>query len=77
MAGYRVGMILSGGLLMILFERLTWTGVFLTLAALLLASSVPILLTREPPRTPAEGASASPPGMAALSDFLRRPNAVR
>lgn len=46
-AGYRVGMILGGGALLVIASWVQWRGSFLVMAALLAATSVPILLYRE------------------------------
>ena len=48
--GYRTGMILGGGLMLVVFDRAGWTAAFLAMSALLLAATVPILVHREPPR---------------------------
>ena len=48
-AGYRVGMIVGGGLLLLVFERLGWQRAFVVLALLLACASLPIWLHREPP----------------------------
>jgi MFS transporter, PAT family, beta-lactamase induction signal transducer AmpG len=47
--GYRVGMIIGGGLMLVVFERAGWTAAFLAMSALLLATTVPIVVHREPP----------------------------
>lgn len=44
-AGYRLGMILGGGVLLVLFERLGWQGTFLCMAALIAAASLPLITT--------------------------------
>jgi RhtX/FptX family siderophore transporter len=48
-AGYRVGMILGGGLMLIIFDALGWRPTLLSLSALLLVATVPVALFREPP----------------------------
>jgi PAT family beta-lactamase induction signal transducer AmpG len=48
-AGYRVGMIVGGGLLLPLYERVHWRGTLLAMAAAMAAASVPIVLHREAP----------------------------
>ncbi len=53
-AGYRVGMVISGGLLLIVFESLGWGRSFLVMAALVGLLTIPIALYREPK---AEGAA--------------------
>jgi RhtX/FptX family siderophore transporter len=49
-AGYRVGMIVGGGVLLILHEELRWTRTFLLMAAIVVLASVPIGVATEPPR---------------------------
>ncbi|WP_437677886.1 MFS transporter [Sorangium sp. So ce131] len=74
-AGYRAGMIVGGGALLVLFDRLGWG---LTLAAMALAIallSVPTLLAREAER-PGEGAQAASVGAIAAS-FWKRPRAAQ
>lgn len=70
-AGYRVGMIVGGGVLLILHERLGDQGAYLAMAALIAVATVPILVAREPRRPPPEGARP------ATVHFLRRPGAVQ
>lgn len=71
-AGYRAGMIVGGGALLVVFEPLGWGAIFALMAALVALLSVPVLLLREPaPRAAAAGAGASVVG------FLRRPGAGR
>jgi MFS transporter, PAT family, beta-lactamase induction signal transducer AmpG len=52
-AGYRVGMILGGGLMLILFDALGWRPTLLSLGTLLLVATVPVVLFREPPSSAA------------------------
>lgn len=49
-AGYRVGMIVGGGALLVAFERLGWPETFVLAASLMLVASVPIWRFREPAR---------------------------
>lgn len=49
-AGYRVGMILGGGLMLVLFGRLGWTLTFAAMGAMLVLASLPIALYPEPER---------------------------
>jgi RhtX/FptX family siderophore transporter len=51
-AGYRVGMIVGGGVLLILHEDLGWLRTFLALAIIVVLASVPIAFAREPARPP-------------------------
>ncbi len=71
--GYRIGMILGGGLMLVVFDRAGWTAAFLAMSALLLASTVPILVHREPP-PPARAAGGAP---ARLRAALLRPGMLR
>ena len=57
-AGYRVGMIIGGGLLLILHERLGWAATFYAMAAIVVVASVPIALAHEPAR--AHGGAGEP-----------------
>lgn len=71
-AGYRVGMIVGGGLLLILHDRLGSGGTFLSMAALTGFATIPIFVVREPAHRPREEQRAS-----AHAHFLRRPGALR
>ncbi|MFP2926366.1 MFS transporter [Pyxidicoccus sp. 3LG] len=69
-AAYRVGMIVGGGLMLIVFDAVGWRPTFLAMGGLLLAATVPIALYREPP-------SAPPPAQSlALRWWLERPGAA-
>jgi RhtX/FptX family siderophore transporter len=52
-AAYRVGMIVGGGFLLVVFARVGWAFTFLAMAALLALATVPILVHRERPAPPA------------------------
>ncbi|MBT3222822.1 MAG: MFS transporter, partial [Proteobacteria bacterium] len=52
-AGYRLGMIVGGGVLLIFHERIGWMGTFLGMAAVIALASIPVLLHREKPSRPA------------------------
>lgn len=68
-AAYRVGMIVGGGALLIVFEHAGWTPTLLAMAALLALATLPIALHREAPTAP-------PPQGHALADLwaaLARP----
>ncbi|TNE90728.1 MAG: MFS transporter [Deltaproteobacteria bacterium] len=66
-AGYRLGMILGGGALLVVFDELGWTATFVTMAALLALASLPVWLHREvSDRAPAES-------LAAVLRAMRRP----
>lgn len=47
-AGYRVGMILGGGLMLLVFDAWGWRPTLLSLGVLLLGATVPVALFREP-----------------------------
>ncbi len=68
-AGYRVGMILGGGVLLILHDTLKWPGTFLSMAAMLAVASLPIWFAKEGPAVAA--ARDERPAV----HFLRRPGA--
>jgi RhtX/FptX family siderophore transporter len=67
-AGYRVGMIIGGGALLMIYDDIQWRGVFLAMAGLVALTTVPILAHREQIRP----RSTEPFGFA----FLRRPGAA-
>ena len=74
--GYRIAMIASGSLALILASRLNWTAAYLCMAALMAVGVVTILMSPEP-----EDAQVAPKSMAEavwgpLSEFLSRPMAV-
>lgn len=71
-AGYRVGMVAGGGVLLIFHERLGWEGTFLTMALLLALASVPVIAMRERNTGDAPSSEQSP-----MPHFLRRPGAAR
>jgi predicted MFS family arabinose efflux permease len=69
-AGYRVGMILGGGLLLVVFDQVGWALTFLAMAAILATVTVPIVLYRERPGPRAPPATL---GIGAWLDVVRRP----
>ncbi len=73
--GYRIGMVLGGGLMLVVFDHAGWTVAFVAMGVLLLAATAPILGYREPPRpVPAE----APPGvLATVRAALARPGMGR
>ena len=70
-AGYRLGMIVGGGALLIWHERLGNAGTFLSMATLIVLATLPVLLTRERP------APVAPNERARVGHWLRRPGAWR
>lgn len=71
-AGYRVGMIVGGGALLILYHHLGSSGAYLAMAALTGLATIPVLLAREP-----DAPSKPPRGTPEALHFLRRPGAAR
>jgi RhtX/FptX family siderophore transporter len=70
-AGYRVGMILGGGFLLVVFAHVGYAPTYLSMAAMLAIATVPILLHRE--RAVPAPAAVAPLGVGAWIDALRRP----
>ena len=69
-AGYRVGMIAGGGLLLLVFDAVGWAGAFLAMGVSVLLLSLPIALFDEPP-----GRSSSAVESVFQGHFLRRKDA--
>jgi MFS transporter, PAT family, beta-lactamase induction signal transducer AmpG len=69
-AGYRGGMILGGGALLIVFGRLGWRATFLAMAGILLVATVPIALFKEAPAPPR--ATGTPLKLAAWLEVARQ-----
>jgi PAT family beta-lactamase induction signal transducer AmpG len=66
-AAYRVGMILGGGLMLVVFDATGWRPTLLSLGVMLLVATVPVLLYREP-------ASEAPARQSlSLTWWLKRP----
>ncbi|MCK6514820.1 MFS transporter [Myxococcota bacterium] len=75
-AGYRVGMILGGGALLVVFDKLGWQATFLGMALMLAVAAIPIGLFREPPSAPTSATSVTPQSWrGALGGFVSRPGA--
>lgn len=72
-AGYRVGMILGGGALLVLLDALQWRGAFVAMAALLAVTSLPILFYRERPRPSSQHGSEKIGWARELGSWFRRP----
>ncbi|MEZ4320853.1 MAG: MFS transporter [Myxococcota bacterium] len=47
-AGYRLGMVIGGGALLVVFSRVGWSASFLAMAGLLVLATLPTLVWREP-----------------------------
>lgn len=71
-AGYRVGLVIGGGLLLYLIGAWSWQGAFLLLAGLLALLTLPILLHREPPPLP-RPAGGELPYLRIFTSFFARP----
>lgn len=71
-AGYRVGMILGGGVLLAVLADVGWAGALRALAMGTLVTTLPLLTLPEPPRTPLASI-----GWRAVVEAVRRPGAVR
>ena len=56
-AGFRVGMIVGGGALLMLVGSLGWSATFTTMAVLMLVATIPVVLHREAPQPPMEESS--------------------
>ncbi len=65
---YRIGMILGGGLLLIVFDRTNWSTMFACMALLLALTVIPVLVLREPP----EGESTQATPTYLLAGWLQR-----
>lgn len=50
-AGYRVGMIIGGGALLILHERIGWAWTFGAMSVIVVLASVPVAIAKEPARS--------------------------
>jgi RhtX/FptX family siderophore transporter len=72
-AGYRVGMIVGGGVLLGLHAYLGYRGTFAAMAVMTALASVPVLMTREAPPVSADAATPA----SATPHFVRRPGALR
>lgn len=71
-AGFRVGMIIGGGLLLVVFGELGRSFAFFTMAGLLVLSSLPVLFFREPERAVAAAVASSSP-LAHLWQRIKHP----
>lgn len=69
-AAYRVGMILGGGLMLIVFDAMGSRPTLLSLGGMILAATVPIALFREPPSAP------PPPSSPGIAYWLQRAGAM-
>ncbi len=72
-AGYRVGMIMGGGVVLFAMAHVGWARAMLALGATLGLATIPLLLSAEPARSPAPARST----LDALREALSRPFALR
>lgn len=56
-AGYRLGMVIGGGALLVVFARVGWSASFLAIAGVIALATIPIARWREPPDARPESAS--------------------
>ncbi len=81
--GYRVGMIVGGGAILAVHEELGMTGIFTTMAIMLLVSTLPLLALREldappPPSVDPEALDTTKrPRLARFARFFARPDALQ
>ncbi len=73
-AGYRLGMILSGGVLLMVIDLLGWRAAFLLMALQLVFATLPIAAYREPPAPPVT-VEKSGSAVEALRGHFARPGA--
>jgi MFS family permease len=71
-AGYRLGLVIGGGLLLYLIGAWSWRAAFLLLAALLVLLTLPVWRFREPPPLPQEDGGARP-YLQIFTSFFARP----
>jgi RhtX/FptX family siderophore transporter len=69
-AGYRVGMVVGGGVMLMLLDQLGWASTFLAMATMLLLATLPILAHRERPQPSKAYADVR---MDAILELVRRP----
>jgi len=72
-AGYRVGMMLGGGVVLILLDYLGWAMAFYCLAVLIILATVPVLVYREPPLPRARPHTEPRHLFYTFLDFIRQP----
>jgi PAT family beta-lactamase induction signal transducer AmpG len=75
--GYRVGMLLASGGGLILADHVSWTGVYLVMAACMLPGIATTLLAPEPPLTAGKPATLREAVFDPLAEYFNRRGAVR
>ena len=74
-AGYRVGMLFGGAVILILLERLGWLATFVTLASMILLVSIPVWFFTESAQSDHTGEHERPRNVFVLAlQFVRQPN---
>lgn len=72
-AGYRVGMIISGGFLLIVYDRIQWGGTFGVMALIIGLATLPVLLHSEgTPRV----SVVKTPSVKRIAGFFQRPGII-
>ena len=69
-AGYRVGMILSGGFLLVIYDTIQWSGTFLIMAVIIFLATFPVLFYKE--KAPRTSVGKTPSVDLLLGFFKRR-----
>jgi MFS transporter, PAT family, beta-lactamase induction signal transducer AmpG len=72
-AGYRMGMVVGSGFLVASFQLFGWAATFAIMAGLLLLSSIPVMLLREPPNDDDGQRTSSPTPWHSMVAYLRAP----
>lgn len=72
---YRIGMIVGGGAILVVYASVGWQGAFTIMAGLIAFASIPVAMYREPPRPPPVRTGAAALALTTV-DFLRRPGAI-
>jgi PAT family beta-lactamase induction signal transducer AmpG len=75
-SGYRIAMLVSGGVALILSERIGWPDTYLFMAGLMLIGSVATLTSPEPRTAQSPPASLLGAFIEPLKEFLVRPHAI-
>lgn len=72
-AGYRVGMIISGGFLLIIYDTIQWAGTFGVMAVVIGLATLPVLIHKErKPRV----SLVKTPSFSRIPGFFRRPGII-
>lgn len=74
-AGYRMGMIIGGGVLLIVYDGIGQSGTFLGMAGILLLATIPIFLHKE--KTPTFELDKQEQAKPSVMGFLRKPGVGR